>query len=270
MKIFNTGKLDIAYDSKGPAGGPPVVFLHGATVDHVSMENTFEPYFRGRGVKHRRIYPDLPGHGASGHPLGRASMRGLLEDTEAFLSGNFTKPPALVGYSLGGFLALKLAEKIRFPSIFLIVPPVCSDRNRVLRPEAVTVVSDELSETGRRSADTRYLALAVKKNERTLKSYKAGLAKGFSPGRLAFQARLIKGAGAENISIEPGLISSRTVFLTGRQDTLAGYRSQFELFSKLKNSEYHSFYDCGHFLPFECDEFGTLFQEWLRLGTENR
>ncbi|MBI4351287.1 MAG: alpha/beta hydrolase [Elusimicrobia bacterium] len=267
MKSFNTGKVAISYAAKGPADGLPLVFLHGATLDHVSMRNTFEPYFRARGARHRRIYPDFPGHGASGRPLERATMASLLEDTEAFLSGNFSEPPALVGYSLGGFVALKLAEKVRFPSLFLIAPPVCSDRNRLIRPEAVTVVSDELTEAEKGTADARYLALAAKRTTRTLKSYKANLAAGFSPGRLAFQARLFKGAAAENIGIEPGLIGSRTVFLTGRQDTLTGYRPQFELSSKLKNSEYHSFYDCGHFLPVECEGFGPLFLEWLRLGT---
>lgn len=265
MKFFDTGKISISYDTKGPADGRPLVFLHGATVDHVSMENTFEPYFRGRGSQHRRVYPDFPGHGASGHPLERATMRALLEDTEAFLRGNFPEPPALVGYSLGGFTALKLAEKLRFPSLFLIAPPVCSDRNKILRPEAVTVVIDELSEAEKSAADARYLALAAKRTAQTLKRYKANLAEGFSPGRLAFQSRLFKGAAAENIGIEPDRIGSGTVFLTGRQDTLTGYRSQFELSSLLKDSEYHSFYDCGHFLPVECAGFEALFREWLRL-----
>ncbi|PKM96973.1 MAG: hypothetical protein CVU79_10565, partial [Elusimicrobia bacterium HGW-Elusimicrobia-3] len=47
MKRFDTGNTWMAYAEDGPEEGRPVVFLHGATVDHVSMKNTFEPYFAG-------------------------------------------------------------------------------------------------------------------------------------------------------------------------------------------------------------------------------
>lgn len=266
MKKHNTGKNWISYDSAGPEGARAVVFLHGATVDHVSMKNTFEPYFQGINGEHRRIYPDFPGHGASGHPLKRANMQALLEDVGAFISGNFKEPPALVGYSMGGFVALKLAEKTRFPSLFLIAPPVCTDKAKITRPESITIISDELTEDEKRSADARYLNLATKRTAQTLQKYKTGAATGFSPGRLAYQARLFGNAAAENLGITPGLIGSRTTFLVGQQDTLTGYRGQFELSSSLINSEYHSFYDCGHFLPYECSQFGRIFTEWLVSG----
>jgi len=267
MKKYYTGETWISYHCAGPAKGRPVVFLHGATVDHVSMKNAFEPYFRGDNGGRRRIYPDFPGHGASGNPLVRANMADLLEDTEKFLRGNFKTPPAVVGYSMGGFVALKLAEKLRFPSLFLIVPPVCTDRTRITRPESLTIISDELTQAQKKTADDRYLRLAAKRTAQTLRRYKAGIECGFSPARMAYQALLFKSAAAANLQIEPGLITSRTEFLVGQQDTMAGYRDQFKLSSEMKNSEYHSFYDCGHFLPHECEKFGTLFEEWLRLET---
>ncbi|HAT72717.1 MAG TPA: hypothetical protein DCS63_07865 [Elusimicrobia bacterium] len=270
MKKYDIGRTWIAYDAIGPGTGRPVVFLHGATVDHVSMKNTFEPYFPGRNGGHRRIYPDFPGHGASGRQLTRASMTALLEDVETFLRGNFSTPPALVGYSLGGFVALKLAEKIRFPSLFLIAPPVCTDKRRITRPAERTIISDELTRAQEKTADTRYLALAAKRTPQTLKRYKAGVPDGFSPGKFAYQTMLYRNAAAENIRIKPARIRSRTTFLVGQQDTLTGYRDQFRLSSRLRNSEYHSFYDCGHFLPHECGQFEALFRDWLRLENSSR
>ncbi|OGR68676.1 MAG: hypothetical protein A2081_03810 [Elusimicrobia bacterium GWC2_61_19] len=264
MEKYNVGRSWIAYDAIGPETGRPVVFLHGATVDHVSMKNTFEPYFRGRNGKNRRIYPDFPGHGDSGRPLTRATIPALLADTESFIRGNFKEPPALVGYSMGGFVALKLAEKIRFPSLFLIAPPVCTDKSKLIRPAALTIFSDELTQAQKGTADARYLRLAVKRTAQTLDRYKADIPAGFFPARFAYQTLLLRNAAAENIRIKPALIKSRTTFLVGQQDTLTGYRGQFELSSRLKNSEYHSFYDCGHFLPHECGQFGALFREWLR------
>lgn len=256
----------MAYADAGPEKGRPVVFLHGATVDHVSMKNTFEPLFFGADAGYRRVYPDFPGHGASDSPLTRANMHSLLEDSAAFFRGNFTKPPAVVGYSLGGFVALKLAEKIRFPSIFLIAPPVCTDKSKIRRPAAATIITDELTQAQKKTADSRYLKLAVKRTAQTLDKYRADIPSGFYPGRLTYQALLARRATAANLKIRPALIESSTTFLVGQQDTLTGYIDQFKLSTKLKDSEYHAFYDCGHFLPHECRQFETLFREWLRMG----
>lgn len=266
MKRFDTGNTWMAYAEDGPEEGRPVVFLHGATVDHVSMKNTFEPYFAGANGGYRRVYPDFPGHGASDSPLTRANMPALLEDTAAFFRGNFSKPPTVVGYSLGGFVALKLAEKIRFPSLFLIAPPVCTDKTKVRRPAAASIIIDELTQAQKKTADARYLKLSVKRTAQTLNRYIADIPTGFYPGRLTYQALLKSRAGAANLKINPDRIESRTTFLVGQQDTLTGYIDQFKLSTKLKDSEYHSFYDCGHFLPHECRQFETLFREWLRMG----
>jgi pimeloyl-ACP methyl ester carboxylesterase len=267
MKKFDTGTAELAYEAVGSERGLPLVFLHGSTLDHVSMKNTFEKYFAGRDLEYRRVYVDLPGHGASGHSLLRANMGALLEDLGAFLRGNFERPPCLVGYSLGGFAALKLAESIPFPSLFLIAPPVCTDKDRVTRPLAVKLAADELSEEEKADADARYLLLAAKRTTDTLKRYRANLGGGFSAGRWLYQARLVMGAAGENLSVDPALINSSTTFLVGRQDLLVGYRDQFELSMKLQSSEYHSFSDCGHFLPVECAQFGGLFRNWLHTAT---
>lgn len=267
MKKFDTGKNVLAYETIGSERGLPLVFLHGSTLDHVSMRNTFEKYFAGRDQEYRRIYVDLPGHGESGHSLLRANMGGLLEDLGDFLRGNFPRPPCVAGYSLGGFAALKLAETIRFPSLFLIAPPTCTDRERVTRPRAITLAADELTPEELAGADARYLLLAVKRTTDTLKRYRANLAGGFSAGRWLYQARLARGAAGENICVDAGRITSAATFLVGRQDLLVGFRDQFELSLLMRSAEYHSFSDCGHFLPVECAQFGGLFRNWLHTAT---
>lgn len=264
MKKYRIGSTWISYDSCGADNGAPLVFLHGATVDHVSMKNTFEPYFQGLGTEFRRVYVDFPGHGESGHSLFRATLPALLKDVDLFLRGNFVKPPSLVGYSMGGFVALKLAEKTWFPSLFLVAPPVCSNKRKVSKPKKLELHCDELTVEERKGADARYLRLAAKRTPETLRKYKANLAAGFSPGRLAYQTLMFANANSAGLAIKPRLIKSRTVILAGRQDILAGYRDQFELASRLKFGEYHSFHDCGHFLPNECAQFEHLFRNWLK------
>ncbi|MDD5208449.1 MAG: alpha/beta hydrolase [Elusimicrobiales bacterium] len=263
MEKYSAGSSLLAYARFGPEDGFPLVFLHGATVDHVSMKNSFEQYFRRAGRGYARYYIDLPGHGESDCPLFRAGITEVLNDLGSFLRYKFARPPCLVGYSMGGFLALKLAEATPFPALFLIAPPVYTDKSRIKKPLKIEGAVDELSRDERKSADSRYLLLAAKKSPETLRRYKANLTPGFFPARWIYQARLIRNAIAADLTINPRKIASATAFLVGQQDLLVGYRDQFELSSKLKFSEYHSFYDCGHFLPVECSQFGSLFLNWL-------
>lgn len=263
MGKYSAGSSLLAYDRLGPEDGLPLVFLHGATVDRTSMKNSFEQYFTGAGRGYARYYLDLPGHGESDCPFLRAGIADVLSDLGAFLRGKFTRPPCLVGYSMGGFLALKLAEATLFPALFLIAPPIYTDKKRIKKPLKIEGAVDELSKEERKSADSRYLLLAAKKNHETLKRYKANLTPGFFPARWIYQSRLFRSAISADLTVNPRRISSATAFLVGQQDLLVGYRDQFELSSKLKFSEYHSFYDCGHFLPVECSQFGSLFLNWL-------
>lgn len=263
MKKYHTGSAWLAYDSLGAEDGIPLLFLHGATVDHVSMKNTFEQYFPGAGQEYRRVYLDLPGHGESDSPLLRANMGELFKDVAAFIRGNFARPPCLVGYSLGGFLALKLAETTPFPTMFLIAPPVYTNKARIAKPGEMELAVDELTEDERRGAERRYLLLSAKKSAETLKRYRANLASGISPARWLYQTKLFQNAIESDLTIDPGRIMSAMAFLVGQQDLLVGYRDQFELSAKLKFSEYHSFCDCGHFLPVECPQFGSIFLNWL-------
>ncbi len=269
MKKYNTGSSSLAYECFGPEDGIPMVFLHGATVDHVSMKNTFEEYFSGLDREYRRVYVDLPGHGVSDYSFFRADVDNMLNEVGAFLQGNFANPPCLVGYSMGGFLALKLAEKTPYPAIFLVAPPVYTDNDRIDKPPTAGPAADELNEEERGSADRRYLLLAAKKTAVTLKRYKANLAAGFSPGRWLYQAKFFHNAASADMTIDPGRIVSRTAFLVGQRDLLVGYRDQFELSSRLKFSEYHSFNDCGHFLPIECPQFGSIFRNWLAAAAQD-
>jgi pimeloyl-ACP methyl ester carboxylesterase len=263
VKIYDTGTCRLAYECLGAGDGFPLLFLHGATVDHVSMKNTFEEYFGGRDGEYRRVYVDLPGHGASGYSFFRANMGDMLAETLAFLRGNFGRPPCVVGYSMGGFMALKLAETIPFPALFLVAPPVYTDSSRIKKPPAMGLALDELTGEERKAADRRYLLLAAKRTPDSLRRYRANLSQGLSPGQYLYQAALFRNAAAEDLSIVPEKIVSRAAFVVGQQDLLVGYSDQFELFSKMKFSEYHSFYDCGHFLPVECPQFGGIFRDWL-------
>ncbi len=93
------------------------VFLHAFGADRLTWAGT-TPAIRGIDV----VTPDLPGHGNSIKDLGDGSLEDLAS---RLMAGIDAGPPAwLVGHSLGGGLALKLAAEApeRFRGLVLLAP----------------------------------------------------------------------------------------------------------------------------------------------------
>ncbi len=97
----------IAYRTGGPAAGEPVLVLHGFTGTGESME----PAVAGLVSTHRLVSPDLVGHGASDAPSTVAAYRteAIVGQLVALLDHLAIPAAHLVGYSLGGRMALSLA-----------------------------------------------------------------------------------------------------------------------------------------------------------------
>src|SRR5262245_60673011 len=89
--------------------GPPVVLIHGLGLDHRMWERQV-PAPAAAG--HRVITCDLPGHGAGGRPTRRGtaySTADLATSLIGALEDSVVGPATLVGFSLGGGIALQVA-----------------------------------------------------------------------------------------------------------------------------------------------------------------
>jgi pimeloyl-ACP methyl ester carboxylesterase len=140
--------------------GPPILLLHGLGGSAWNWSE-LAPLLAGR----RLVVPDLPGHGRS-DPLPAPSMSGFADAVAALLD----EPAGVLGHSLGGVVALRLAE--RHPelvrSLVLAAPAGISSATRVA---AVTLGLVGLVQPGRivarraelvaRSPRVRRLALGL-------------------------------------------------------------------------------------------------------------
>lgn len=95
--------LDLHLETAG--NGDPLVMIHGWGL-HGGIWSDLHAQL---GRSWRLICPDLPGHGASGAPPGALDLETLTEAV-AF---NSPRRATFVGWSLGGMIALDLAQ--RFP-----------------------------------------------------------------------------------------------------------------------------------------------------------
>jgi pimeloyl-ACP methyl ester carboxylesterase len=100
------GAVEIAYEDVG-AGEPPLVLVHGFT----GFRQDFEGVLEDLALHGRALAPDLRGHGGSTHtgdPAGY-TLDALTGDLLAFLDAVGVARCDLLGHSMGGMLALRLA-----------------------------------------------------------------------------------------------------------------------------------------------------------------
>lgn len=95
-----------AVKTYGDPSLPPIVFLHGIRLGG----EIWEQHARALRDEFFVVTPDLPGHGALEHlPFDAPTLDAFL----AYISDNVvSRPPLFVGYSLGGYVAMRYATDL--------------------------------------------------------------------------------------------------------------------------------------------------------------
>lgn len=106
-KTADMGGWNVAYTDQGE--GLPVVLLHGFCGSGAYWDEIV-PLLESSC---RVIVPDLRGHGASGSPNESYSIEAMAGDVAKLIEGLGLgeNKPVVLGHSLGGYVALALAEK---------------------------------------------------------------------------------------------------------------------------------------------------------------
>lgn len=114
MPFLNAHGLTQYYELLGD--GPPIVFIHGALVDH----RCWEPQCAALRRSHQVLCYDLRGHGRTGRS-GRPnySVELFADDLNALLGALGIERPLLCGLSLGGMIAQTYALKYPLAGLVL-------------------------------------------------------------------------------------------------------------------------------------------------------
>lgn len=105
---------------------PPLLFVHGAYTGSW-MWSKYIPHFMGKGWK--CYVMNMRGHYKSrAMDLTKVSFEDYLEDIKEFIA-ECGEPPILIGFSMGGILAQKLAETVALAGLVLIDSSVCREVN---------------------------------------------------------------------------------------------------------------------------------------------
>lgn len=107
LAVFEHENCPIHYALLGPEGNPPVVFTHGAGIDH----RTFAPQVPVIAERYRVLIWDVRGHGRSRPDGGVFSIPRAAEDLVALLDHLGYRQVVLVGQSMGGYISQELAYR---------------------------------------------------------------------------------------------------------------------------------------------------------------
>ena len=104
--------------------GRPLVVLHGAAGDHRAVAVEIEPLFTHR-AGWKRIYLDLPGHGATPGPAWMQNEDQLLDLLLSFIDRVIPHERfALAGFSRGGYYARGILHRrlAQVAGVLLVAP----------------------------------------------------------------------------------------------------------------------------------------------------
>ena len=148
--------LTLSYTSQGSAG-PPVVILHGL----LGSSSNWRSIARQLADKHRVFALDLRNHGQSPH-ADDMSYRAMAGDVRAFLDSHDIDAATVIGHSMGGKTAMRLALDAphRVDGLVVVdIAPTLSEHDHL--PWLRAMASLGLHRVTRRADAERMLAPAV-------------------------------------------------------------------------------------------------------------
>lgn len=126
--------LNLYYEVHGE--GEPLVLLHGA---YCTIEACLTPFVQAFAKTHMVIVPELQGHGRTADIDRPISVAAMASDVVALLDELDLDRADVVGYSMGGGVAIELA--ISHPTrVHRVVPISTSMSNEGLYPELLSMI----------------------------------------------------------------------------------------------------------------------------------
>lgn len=258
---------NIYYEIHGE--GPPILMIHGFTVDHRIMKGCMEPIFKTR-PKYKRIYFDLPGMGNTKCEKWIKSTDDYLKVTIEFIekiipNQNFI----IVSESYGSYLARGLIEKTRklIDGVLFLVPVILPYTDQRDLPEKIILVKDTnlFSSLSPFEADIMEDVATII----TQRVWERGRDEGISGIRIAdmeFLEDLHKKGYAFSFDVDQTdtKFNKPALFLLGRQDSVVGYQDAWKIIENYPRATFVVLDHAGHILQIEQERlFNCLANEWL-------
>jgi pimeloyl-ACP methyl ester carboxylesterase len=256
--------LAFHYESFGE--GRPILMLHGWPGNHLLMTIPLEPLFEGRSGW-RRIYPDLPGMGATAGPDWIDDQAGMLRAVLKFMDAVAPNERfATVGVSYGGYLALGvLHERAARLEGLMLWAPMLRHPAKAIVPDHVVFQHDPEIDELLLEEERAWLEISVVHTRANLEAFRASVKPGLMAGDPAFRRRVAQRFDLPFDPLELAEPFERpSLLLAGHQDSATGYADAAALLASFPRATLAVLDRAGHGLAEERHPlFGALVADWL-------
>jgi pimeloyl-ACP methyl ester carboxylesterase len=261
--------ITVHYEMVGD--GRPLIMLHGWGVDHQHMLATMEPVFKQRNGW-KRIYPDLPGHGKTPGKDWITTQDKILDVLLDFVDAVIPGERFVVaGTSAGAYLARGVVHHRMeaMDGLLLDVPVITAfEAKRHVPPHVVLLADPALVAAMDADEAEGYFQFAVVQSEKVAKFVRTNYTAAGERGDQAFQAKIREHDENYGFSFDvdalPGPFPAPTLIVTGRQDSICGYRDAWEILNNFPRATFAALDRSGHFVEVEQDALlHVLAGEWL-------
>jgi 2-succinyl-6-hydroxy-2,4-cyclohexadiene-1-carboxylate synthase len=250
-------------------GSRPLVLLHGFTGDFTTWTSFSNSFRKDSKV----IIPDIIGHGKTESPdvLSRYQIESAASDVKKILDKMEIKQVDLLGYSMGGRLALTFAllfpDRVRKLILESASPGLATESERELRRMKDTELAHFISEQGVSSFVDYWEEIPLFSTMKRLPSAVLQKIRGQrlnnSPAGLS-NSLLGMGTGSQPSWWDKlDILTCEVLLLTGEQDKKFCDIAE-KMKNKLKNCTWMVINDSGHAIHVEEPEkFGTIVSDFL-------
>jgi pimeloyl-ACP methyl ester carboxylesterase len=251
--------------------GRPIIMLHGWSLDHRHMVSDMEPLFKQHdGWK--RIYLDLPGHGRTPGKDWITNQDKILDVVLDFIDNVISGQRfVVVGASAGAYLArgVVLRRAASIDGLLMTVPLIVVGDAKRQVPSPVSLVADSalMSLLDPDEAEALF-QITVVQSQKVVEYIRANVPSASETGDQTFQAKIREHpknyAFSFDVDALPKPFPAPTLIVTGRQDSVVGYRDAWEILDNYPRGSFVVLDRSGHFLGIEqADLFHALVGEWL-------
>jgi 2-hydroxymuconate-semialdehyde hydrolase/2-hydroxy-6-oxo-octa-2,4-dienoate hydrolase len=263
-RTIDAGGIETSYLEAG--SGEPLLMLHGSGPGVSAIAN-WQNNIGTLSQRFRVLAPDIVGFGGTERPDDVTySLRTWTDQIWAFLDAHGIEKTAIVGNSLGGRIALRMATDCpdRIAKMVLMGAPGVG---MTLTDGLAALRAYEPSHDAMRDLLRNYFAVdpAMITDELVAIRYEASIADGaYEAYRAMFLDPRHAGSELGITADEVRAIATPTLLVHGREDKVVPVQVSVTMLGLLPNADLHVFSACGHWTQIErADEFSALVSDYL-------
>jgi pimeloyl-ACP methyl ester carboxylesterase len=262
MPTVKLRDINVNYEEFGE--GRPLLVIHGWRGNGRMFASVFEPYFEQR-TGWRRLYPDLLDFGDAAPPDWLQDADGFVDILVAFLDALAPGQRFVVaGISWGGYLTRGIVRRRlqQIDGVMFEVPLMAYDLTESDLPPRQVVSQNPEFIAALQSGEEWLQDVFVFQNRAALDSLRTTVLANWADSNEAIMERDKPYLFDADALPEP--CSAPALFLTGRQDHLAGYKQAWSILENFPRATFAVLDRAGHFVRNEqATLYRALVHEWL-------